>query len=223
MSYRRVHLLLEGQTEETVTARLFRPFLETNGWAVTSSVMLTARPANGPAHRGGVSTWPKLQREIKRLLRDTNITVLTTVLDYYGFPSDSPGMGDRPDGGAEIRVAHVEHALSAAIGDSRFVPHLSLHETEAWVFAAPSQFADQMGVPGLREKLLKVAAAAGGPELVNDGPSTAPSKRLLAYCPGYTKTLDGPRAVADLGVAALREQCPHLDGWLAKFETPPEG
>ena len=48
-----------------------------------------------------------------------------------------------------------------------------------------------------------------------DGPATAPSKRLLAYYPGYVKTQDGPAAIELLGVDGLRSGCPHLDRWLA--------
>jgi uncharacterized protein DUF4276 len=63
-------------------------------------------------------------------------------------------------------------------------------------------------------RLFQDVKAAGGPELVNDGPETAPSKRLLRYWPTYVKTMDGPLAIAELGVAKLRAQCPHLDAWL---------
>jgi hypothetical protein len=57
------------------------------------------------------------------------------------------------------------------------------------------------------------------------GPATAPSKRLLTHYPAYDKPLDGPLAVCELGLGKLREQCPHLDQWLARLETivVPEG
>jgi hypothetical protein len=60
--------------------------------------------------------------------------------------------------------------------------------------------------------------------LINDGTDTAPSKRLRAHWPAYSKVLHGPPALTVLGVARLREQCPHLDQWLARLEdfTPAE-
>lgn len=97
---------------------------------VTWSVLTTKSPAGGPAFKGGVSTWPKLERELRLLLRDSSVTVLTTMLDYYAFPSEAPGMVDRPHGSPHDRVRHVESALAKAIDDVRFVPHLVLHETE---------------------------------------------------------------------------------------------
>jgi hypothetical protein len=122
-------------------------------------------------------------------------------------------------------VEYVERALAAAIGDARFIPHLSLHETEAWVYAAAEQLAELLDVRGLAAKLRAEAAAAGGPELVNDSLATAPSKRLLTHYPAYDKPLDGPLAVCELGLGELREQCPHLDRWPARIETivVPEG
>lgn len=71
-------------------------------------------------------------------------------------------------------------------------------------------------MPRLGAALRAEATAVGSPELVNDGPATAPSKRLLAHHPAYNKLLDGPLALADLGLPALRERCPHLDAWLRR-------
>jgi hypothetical protein len=216
-----VHLLLEGQTEERIVVGLFQPFLESLGWSVTKSTLITSRPRLGSAYRGGVSTWGKLHKELTALLRDRSINVLTTIIDYYGLPRDTPGMADRPAGPAHARVQHVEAAMLRAIGDNRFVPHLSLHESEAWVYAAAVPLGDLLGAPDLAKTLQREAQAAGGPELINDGPGTAPSKRLCAHWPRYSKVLHGPPALAELGVARLREQCPHLDRWLARLEGLP--
>lgn len=215
MADRRLHLLVEGPTEQAIVVNVIAPHLESADWLVTSSILATKRPACGAAHRGGVTSWAKLEREIRRLLHDSGLTVLSTVIDYYGLPDDVPGMSTRPIGGAEQRVEHVEHAIGEAIGDRRFVPHLTLHESESWVFAAATQLGDVLGDQELAARLIADSEAAGGPELVNDGPSTAPSKRLLTYRTGYAKVVDGPLAVGELGLPALRARCPHLDRWLS--------
>ena len=85
------------------------------------------------------------------------------------------------------------------------------------MFAAADEVGQFLG-PELTERLRADVRAAGGPELVNDGPTTAPSKRLLDYCPGYVKTVDGPLAIQDLGLVRLRAECSHLDAWLRTFE-----
>ena len=74
------------------------------GARVTWFVFTTKRPAGGPAFKGGLSSWPKLERELQQLLRDTSTTVLTTMLDYYAFPADAPGMAGRPRGSPYDRV-----------------------------------------------------------------------------------------------------------------------
>ncbi|HEY3748029.1 MAG TPA: DUF4276 family protein, partial [Pseudonocardiaceae bacterium] len=100
--------------------------------------------------------------------------------------------------------------MSTAIGDRRFVPHLTLHELEAWVFAAADQLGEWLGNPELAAQLKSDSAAAGGPESVNGDPETAPSKRLCRYQRGYLKLEDGPAAIIELGVPKLRAKCPHL-------------
>jgi hypothetical protein len=214
-----LHVLLEGTTEERIHEEIFRGHWEAQGWAVSGSVVTTARRGSTPAFRGGVSTWAKLQQEIREALRARHFAVVTTVVDYYGAPSDLPGMTTRPVGGsARERVEHVEAAMADEIGDRRFIPHLTLHEIEAWVLAATESLAELAGDERLRRRLDVIVDGAGGPENVNDGPSTAPSKRLLGLWPRYDKTLDGPIAIAELGLEALRSRCPHLDAWLGEIE-----
>ena len=202
---KRLHLLVEGQTEETLADRVFRPYLEESGWTVSTSILTTKRLASGANAHGGVSKWQKIEKEIRLLTRSR---FLTTMLDYYGFPSDGPGMRDRPAGDAYRRVAHVETAMRDAIANPCFLPHLVLHETEAWVFAAAKPLAELTDDPRLAIDLLAIADQAGGPELVNEGPNTAPSKRLQQRFPRYQKTLHGQLAVEALGIKDLRLRCP---------------
>ncbi|QFU85300.1 DUF4276 family protein [Amycolatopsis sp. YIM 10] len=213
----RLHLLVEGQTEEEVVRLVLSPYLAARGWIVTSSIVRTKQSAD--ARRGGVTSWAKIERDIRMLLGSTKLRVLTTLFDYYGFPADAPGMADRPTGSAADRVRHVERALVAAVGDHRFLPHLILHETETWVFAAGTELAELRWTPELADGLKHDIAAAGGAELINDSPDTAPSKRLIAYCDGYAKVVEGPLAIEDLGIEGLKRQCPHFAGWLTRLEA----
>ncbi|WP_410647258.1 DUF4276 family protein [Amycolatopsis sp. cmx-4-54] len=212
---KRLHLLVEGQTEANVVRDVLSGHFQRRGWFVTYSTVRTH--TSSVTYRGGVTSWPKLHREIKELLASPRLTVLTTLFDYYGFPADAPGMASRPTGAATAKVGHVEEALRAAIDDHRFVPHLVQHELESWVLAAGDQLADLRDDPAIAERIKQDCAEAGGPELVNDDPKNAPSKRLARYCPGYVKTLEGPLAIADLGIEGLKAQCPHFAAWLAEL------
>ena len=217
---RRLHLLVEGQTEETIVGDLIVPHFESLRWYVSVSILTTRRVAGQPARRGGVSSWRKIHRELQMLL-PSRYDVLTTVIDYYGCPLDTPGMDNRPTGGARARVEHVEAAIASTVDHPCFVPHLVLHETEAWVLAAVDYLGSVLDDEAGAASVKKVVDESGGPEMVNDGPTTAPSKRLLAQWPTYQKTLDGPLALIDMGLGGVRRRCPHLDAWLRRIEEWP--
>lgn len=212
-----VGVLCEGQTEENMVNDFLAPELAEYGICLVPTILTTRMPAGGPVGKGGVSKWAKIEKDLHRLLAGTHWAAVTTLLDYYGLPLDSPGMADRPVGSAADRVMHVERHLADHIGHRRFLPHVVLHETESWVFAAAEQLGDWVDDPSLAQELKRQADRAGGPENVNDGPETAPSKRILKLHPRYVKTQDGPVAVMDLGLPALRAACPHFDRWITNL------
>jgi hypothetical protein len=76
-----------------------------------------------------------------------------------------------------------------------------------------------MGDPGPATELGRVVQLESGPELVNDGADTAPSKRIKKAYPQYEKTLHGPLVIADAGIDAIRSTCPHADDWLRELEA----
>ena len=191
---RRVHILVEGQTEETVLNHVVKPCLMARDVSVTSSILATKRPASGGKYRGGVSSWAKILRDVELLLGDSSLDVLTTMIDYYGVPADSPGIQDRPAAGPYERIAHVQAAMAEAVGASRFRPHLMLHETEAWVLAAGYSAAQHFGRPEVGSKIAGIVAAAGGPELVDDGPTDS---ALEAAAPAVPHVREGGRRTGD--------------------------
>ena len=62
-------------------------------------------------------------------------------------------------------------------------------------------------------RLRREIARGGGPERIDHGPSTAPSKRLLRADPGYLKTVTGPLLVAEAGLSAVLARCPTFAAW----------
>lgn len=219
---RQIHVLVEGTTEERLVEQVLQPELSERGVWVTPVVLKTRRAAGRPHDKGGVSRWPRIEHDIRALLRNSAVDTVTTMLDLYGLPSDTPGLSDAPAGDAYARVGHVEEAMARLIDDPRFLPFLALHETEAWVLAAANELAELIESPRVADVLRSHVTAAGGPELVNDGPDTAPSKRILRAHPAYRKVVDGPDAIELLGLNALRNACPHLDAWLKGLESGPD-
>jgi uncharacterized protein DUF4276 len=212
-------ILVEGQTEETLVRDVIGPHLEGVGIAIVPVILKTKRVKAGGAFRGGVTNTAQVLGDIRRLLGDSSASVVTTMLDYYGLPSDFPGMDSRPAVDAYRRVTHVEGALAAAIDDKRFLPNLTLHELEAWVFVAPATCAWMFESSSVPQALEKIRDDCGGPERINEDPLTAPSKRIAKVYGRYQKTLHGPMAIREIGLAAIRSACPHADGWLRSLEA----
>lgn len=61
---------------------------------------------------------------------------------------------------------------------------------------------------------------AGGPELVDDGPGTAPSERLERADPNCSKTVTGPLPIAEAGLGAVLERCPVFAAWWRGIIVP---
>jgi hypothetical protein len=58
-----------------------------------------------------------------------------------------------------------------------------------------------------------------GPEEIDEGRETAPSRRLSKLFFGYRKPLHGPMIVGRIGLRKVREACPHFGEWLSALEA----
>jgi len=83
--------------------------------------------------------------------------------------------------------------------------------------------AEVFGDPSLSRRFESIVAACGGCEGIDDGPRTAPSKRIEAIFPGYLKGRSdfahGPRIAGRLNLATVRDRCPRFDEWLSRLEA----
>jgi hypothetical protein len=214
---KRCLMLVEGQTEERFVKDVLCPVFEPRGVFLFPTILTTKVVKSGPNFKGGVTNYAKLRADLSKLLSDTG-AVVTTMIDYYGLPEDTPGMRDRPVASARHRVIHVETAIYNDVGAPRhFMPFLALHEFEALLFADHEITAT---VIPAREKADELLAAAGGlaPEDINENRETAPSKRLKQVFPSFKKTLHGPTAAKRIGLEAIRARCPHFDSWITRLE-----
>jgi len=216
---KRLHVLVEGQTEDVFVRDVLTPHLTGKGIHPTSILLKTKRVKSGGAFRGGVTSTQQVLDDIARLLCDSGVAAVTTILDYYGLPPDFPGFSSRPMGNPYDRVTHVETALFDRFKTPRFIPHLVLHEFESWIFSNPPACNWVFDDPSVIGQLVSIRATAGGAEQINDGPTTAPSKRLAEVFPSYRKTLHGPIAVGAIGLPAVRAACQQADQWLKQLEA----
>lgn len=214
----RVHVLVEGQTEETFVRDVLTPHCAARGIYLTTVLTTTKLVKSGPNFRGGITTYGKVHNHIRRLLQDSHVAAITTMIDYYGLPDDFPGMDDRPEGNCYARVEHVQAAWKAAVDDGRFLPFITLHEYEALLFSAPDAAAYYFPEADVVAQLTAIAQQVGSPEEINEGPTSHPSHRWQRIAPGYQKTLHGPLLAAEMGLAASRTACPHFDRWVTQIE-----
>ena len=216
---KRCLILVEGQTEERFVKDLLAPAMQPLGLAMAPTMLITKKVLSGSNFKGGVTSYAKMRSDLMPLLRDRGALV-TTIIDYYGLPDDTPGMKARPAGAsARERVRHVENAISRDLGSpSHFVPFLALHEFEAWLF---TDIETTAAVIPAQEKAHELHSAVAGlePEEINEGSTTAPSKRLLRVFPGFQKAVHGPVAAKRIGLCAIRARCPHFDEWLKRVEA----
>ncbi len=72
------------------------------------------------------------------------------------------------------------------------------------------------------EKLIKELQKVGNPELIDNGPTTAPSKRIIKAIEGnkkykYNKPTTGKSVTKQIGIEELRTKCPHFNEWINKL------
>jgi hypothetical protein len=215
---KRVLILVEGQTEETFVRDVLAPHLLARNVALVPKLLVTKRIKSGGHFKGGVVSYAQVKGDLHRLLADTGAERITTMLDYYGLPDGFPGLADRPAGTCYSRVEHVERAFQMDIAHPRFLPYLALHEFEALLFTDPARCAWVFSPEALAH-MQTLRAGVASPEEINEGPATAPSKRILQVFPGYQKTLHGPLAAIEYGLAPLRAACPHFHQWVSALEA----
>ena len=203
----RVIVYCEGPTEETFVKRILAPAF----W--NRNIFLSASSCNG------VSKYSIIKRDLSALCRHDPNSVITTMLDYYGLPWDTPGIRDIITGTVYDKVAHVEASIREDMGVDNLIPNLMLHEFESLLFSDPDCFSC-CGLPaGKMDALRRIRETAETPEHINNGPNTAPSKRILRIYPEYDKVLDGFHIAQDIGLHVMRRECRHFDGWMNKIDA----
>lgn len=224
----RLHLLVEGSTEERFVNRVLAPHLGAAGvFADARKVETGRRP--GKIYRGGMLSYEQVAKDLQRWMKEDvrPDAWYSTMLDLYALPDDFPDFaGTSRISDPYRRVEQLEAAFATAIDHRRFIPYLQLHEFEALVLTDPSHL-DWFFIEGTDQKAIAqlnaLSASYDCPELIDDGVETAPSKRIIAELPAYArlKAAVAPEVVAKIGLGRVRERCPHFGAWLASLEQIP--
>ncbi len=211
----RLHVLVEGQTEETFVASILQSHFN------RSNIYLYPRQIGKPGHRGGIGQYQRAQRDILATLKQEGSTFCTTMFDYYGMPTGWPGR-EIAAGKPEIIERAILTDISAIMGEgfnsARFIPYVQMHEFEALLFSDPKALA--AGLQSVDDEAVRrISEQFACPEEINDAPQTAPSKRIAQLDPGYQKVTDGILIAQRIGLDAMRAECPHFNKWIGKLEA----
>jgi hypothetical protein len=178
---------------------------------------------NSLAKGGGTIAYNTLRRNIKGMVGSSREHQwVTTMIDLYALPRDYPGWERVAKETGVARAQRIEAGMTDALPNSRFLPFVMVHEFEALVLVdvdrIPSAFPD--GEAACAPKRLRQLIGNLAPEDVDDGPATAPSKRIIEVLPAYRnmKAIAGPQITGAIGMAALRAACPHFGQWVALLE-----
>jgi hypothetical protein len=214
----RLGISVEGQTEERFVKDLLAPHLTMHDVAAIPIIVATSRSASGKKHKGGGINLDRIAGELQRLLGGFRGGFVTSLYDFYGFEDKRPG---------ETAEA-LEERIAVRLGTPpNFIPYVQLHEYEALLLSNAATVAAYFQAPALAREVRKVVTQAGNPELVNDSPQTAPSKRLDSWTSTHaprmrysrdTKTRHGPMLAARLTLPVIRAACPRFAGWLSRLE-----
>ena len=213
----RLYILCEGQTEDRFIKEILSPYLQNSNIFATPIICETKRTL-GKKYKGGVGKYSKIRSELEILCKGDPTAFVTTMFDYYGLPSDTPG---RSTTGDIYKIAQeIEAAVKNNLGGLRnLAVNLILHEFEGLLFSDVSAFygvakADNSAIMELK----RIKSAFSSPEHINDSEATSPSKRILRILPEYSKTLNGIEIAKKIGVDGIREQCPHFKAWIENIK-----
>ncbi len=220
-----LNILVEGTTEEKFVKEILKPHLNSKGIYPKHRLVTTDKSQN---IGGGSANYAKIKNEINRLWKEKNSqpVILTTMFDLYKLPNCFPNF-DQASKLLDpyLKVKSLEDSFASDIDDSRFIPYIQLHEFEALIFTDLEElykdFPDNDQYKKGIDRLLVECRRYSSPELINQDITTAPSKRLEKVIPKYKKlkTSLAPQVVQKIGLAKIREKCPHFHQWITQLES----
>jgi len=218
----RLHITAEGQTEQAFVKQVLTPHLAPFEVYADARCVLTSKDNRAAKeYRGGLLSYEKAKRDIQAWLKeDVNSECrFTTMFDLYALPDDFPGYAEakgKTDPYERVRI--LEQAMKDDLDDSRFIPYIQLHEFEALILTDPQQLNwEYLEHEDPIQHLISMVGDQN-PELINDGPETAPSKRILKEIPEYNKVSAGVSVSQKIGLPTLRTKCRHFNDWLTGLE-----
>lgn len=213
---KRLIIICEGPTEQEFC-------MEVLGAELAKRDVYVEAPLIKHSH-GGIVPWATIKRQILKHLQEGEVYV-SMLVDYYGikeqfgFPGweESLRIVDKTE-----RLHFLLEKMEEDIPETlryRFIPYIQMHEFEGLLFSDVHAFLNSFEEDEIKIEDLQAAADAfESPEMINNSPETAPSKRLIDAIPDYDKIVFGNCVAMDIGLEKIREKCPLFNEWVEKLE-----
>lgn len=221
MRYNILHILCEGQTEERFVKEVLSPYLQQFNIYPKPILLLTSKKKNA---RGGMLSYAQAKRDLtilQKQYRDNSSEhhLFTTMFDYYALPDDFPGFEESTKiQNVREGISFLENKFAEDMGCSTFIPYIQLHEFEALLFVDISRLRTEYPLSSERIRILKEETDIyRDPEMINNSPTTAPSKRIIAAVEqdyNYNKVQSGAAVTSAIGIEALLDNCQHFKEWI---------
>lgn len=201
----RLYVYCEGPSEREFVSRILHPYLYKHGIIAIPIVCATGEKY-GKIYKGGVSDYSKICKELKKICYEHRNEHVTTMIDFYGLPSNTPGIESND-------IDDVKKSITKDIGANNLLIYLSRHEYEALLFSDVDSFREKYG-DDIVHDLRKIRLAYDTPEDINNSRDTAPSKRIQQLIPEYKKVIDGTTIALYIGIEKMMAECPYFKAWV---------
>lgn len=217
MSYKFIYIVVEGQTEEEFIKRILNEYFKKFSIHLTPIIIETSRTPR-KKHKGGLTTYSHLKKDILNLLSQSYIYKVSTMIDYYGLPDDFPGINSVPDGDIYYKVQYLEENFAKDINNSKFLPYIQIHEFEALLFSSIDGFKSIISNSEVINRLQQIIDSYPNPEEINENPDTHPSKRIKNAFPEYNKMVHNVEVIETIGMDVILQKCKHFREWIKKLK-----
>jgi hypothetical protein len=220
---KRLYLTVEGQTEAAFAMTVLCPHLARfNVFLHPPRFTGLHRRRRGRIPQGGLlNTFAHALADIQTWLKEDQSTDarFSMMIDLYALPNDFPDYVEgitKPTGKAKADA--LQQSLAQHIGDPRFIPYLQCHEFEALVLVDPARIGTLYDAKAEIETLCRDCNGYATPEEINLGQNSHPKYRIKQRVRDYDENVAGPLLAEDIGLATLRNRCPHFGEWLTRLE-----
>lgn len=212
------HLIIigEGQTEQEFCKDVLSPYFLSKKIQIHNPTIKKTG--------GGIVKWKVLKKQIENHLFQQTDAIVTTFIDYYALPHDYPKWDDaHQNTDKNVRMDILERGMFEDINESlrhRFIPYIQLHEFEGLLFNDIKYFDESFRKEEFTdyEELVNTILGNENSEMINDGVTTAPSKRLLRLIEGYSKVVYGSCIAESIGMEKLKQKNPRFNNWISNLE-----